>query len=92
MRRVSVFAVTATLAGAFFVQVTASQAQDGNAPWCAVVNIGFDEISRSCIFQTVEDCVPHVLAGNRGSCEPNSDYSPTKHRPKRHFRRPVKGY
>jgi len=92
MRWVSAFAVMATLAGAFFAQVPASRAQNGNAPWCAVVNIGFEDISRTCTFRSVEECVPFVLAGNRGSCEPNFQYSPPKHRVKRHSRRPVKGY
>ena len=50
MRWVSAFAVAATLAAAFFDQVPASRAQNGNAPWCAVVNIGFENVSQNLQF------------------------------------------
>jgi hypothetical protein len=36
--------------------------------------------------------VPFVLAGNRGGCEPNFEYTPSKRHVKRHSRRPIKGY
>jgi hypothetical protein len=92
MRWVSAFAVAATLVATFFLPVPASRAQNGNAPWCAVVNMGFENVTRICAFQSVEECVPFVLAGNRGSCEPNFEYSPSKHAVKRHSRHRVKGY
>ena len=44
------------------------------APWCAVVQIGGGNYSTNCIFWTVEQCVPHVISGNRGSCELNPAY------------------
>jgi hypothetical protein len=43
----------------------------GDGPWCAVVNIGFHDFQEDCSYWRVEDCVPHVLAGNRGFCTPN---------------------
>ncbi len=43
----------------------------GPAPWCAVVDIGWESMARDCRFWSIEACVPHVLAGNRGTCEPN---------------------
>jgi hypothetical protein len=43
----------------------------GDAPWCAVIEIGSGEIYWDCQYRTVEQCVPHVLAGNRGFCNLN---------------------
>jgi hypothetical protein len=55
----------------------------GPAPWCAVVNIGWEEMTSDCSFWSFEACVPHVLAGNRGFCEPNPAFRgpvPRSHR------------
>jgi hypothetical protein len=38
----------------------------GDAPWCAVINIGVGDVSWDCRYRTVEECVPNVIAGNRG--------------------------
>ena len=80
----------AALAAAIFANVPASRAQEGNSRWCAVVNIGFDSISETCIYRTIEECRPFVLAGNRGFCNENPRYSaePLKRRGKRR----IKGY
>jgi hypothetical protein len=43
----------------------------GDAPWCAVTEIGDGDGAWDCQYQTVEECVPRVLAGNRGHCNPN---------------------
>lgn len=43
----------------------------GDAPWCAVVNIGTGNVEWQCEYRTIEECVPNVLAGNRGFCELN---------------------
>jgi len=43
----------------------------GDAPWCAVTEIGEGDGAWDCQYQTVEECVPSVLAGNRGHCSPN---------------------
>ena len=40
-------------------------------PWCAVQSLGFGTISRNCNMQTFEQCRMEVIAGNRGTCEPN---------------------
>ena len=40
----------------------------GNAPWCAVVNLGMGDVYWDCQYRTVEECVPNVIAGNRGFC------------------------
>jgi len=43
----------------------------GDAPWCAVIEIGAGEIYWDCQYRTVEQCVPNVIAGNRGFCNVN---------------------
>jgi hypothetical protein len=61
----------------------------GNAPWCAVQNLGAGDIVWDCEFRSVEECAPHVIAGNRGFCNINPGFvpppyaAPIKHR-KRH--------
>jgi hypothetical protein len=42
----------------------------GDAPWCAVYSIGRDAYW-DCRYRTVEECVPNVIAGNRGFCNLN---------------------
>ena len=46
----------------------------GNAPWCAVVNQGAGNVVWECEYDTIEQCVPNVLAGNRGFCGRNPYY------------------
>ena len=43
----------------------------GNAPWCAVVNLGWGDVYWDCQYRTIEECVPNVIAGNRGFCNLN---------------------
>ena len=43
----------------------------GDAPWCAVINLGMGDVSWDCRYRTVEECVPNVIAGNRGFCNLN---------------------
>lgn len=43
----------------------------GDAPWCAVVEIGAGEVYWDCQYQTFEACRPNVIAGNRGFCNIN---------------------
>jgi Protein of unknown function (DUF3551) len=43
----------------------------GNAPWCAVQNLGAGDIVWDCEFQTAEQCQPAAIAGNRGFCNLN---------------------
>jgi hypothetical protein len=43
----------------------------GDAPWCAVMNIGNGTMYWDCHYRTVEECVPNVIAGNRGFCNLN---------------------
>lgn len=62
------------------------------APWCAVVAMGDGDMQWDCQFRSIEECRPHVLAGNRGWCNPNPYISAAtpapalKHHRKRHVR------
>jgi hypothetical protein len=47
---------------------------DGDAPWCAVVDQGAGNLISQCFYETVAECQPHVLAGNRGFCQRNPYY------------------
>ena len=85
MRLRSVLAVIALVAGVFLIDGPDSWARTGNAPWCAVVNLGAGGVSERCDFRTLEECVPHVIAGNRGFCNQNPGYEakPARHRAKK---------
>jgi hypothetical protein len=82
----------AAVAAALCLQVSSSQAQYyGDAPWCAVLEAGTGAVSWHCYYRTVEECVPNVLAGNRGSCNLNPYFTAsrgpaTSARPARHKR------
>jgi hypothetical protein len=70
------FVIGAAIA-AFLCDVSASQAYSDlyrRFPWCAVQNMGVGTVTRSCYFQTFERCRVEVVAGNRGTCEPNNYY------------------
>src|SRR6476469_9359755 len=41
------------------------------APWCAVVAAGDGDMQWHCEYQSIEECRPNVLAGNRGWCNQN---------------------
>jgi hypothetical protein len=47
----------------------------GRAPWCAVVDVGFGDVMWDCHYRSVEECRPNVIAGNRGTCNPNPAWS-----------------
>jgi hypothetical protein len=68
---------TAALAAAMALEVPVSQAQSyGDARWCAVTDHGTGEVVWDCEYQTIEQCQPQVIAGNRGSCNLNPRWSP----------------
>jgi hypothetical protein len=65
----------------------------GSCGWrravAAVIEIGAGEGFWDCRYRTVEECVPNVLAGNRGTCSPNpygSGLPPFKRHYKHHLR------
>jgi len=91
MRIVLSFAAAAAV---LCLQVPSSRAGTyGNAPWCAVMNLGAGEVEWDCEYRSVEECVPNVLAGNRGTCSLNpywaGSYAPAKVAPLTHPKRHV---
>jgi hypothetical protein len=75
---------TAVLISATSAEIQASYAF-GDAPWCAVINIGTGEVYWDCQYRTFEACVPNVIAGNRGFCNVNP-YGPDPAAPVTHKR------
>jgi Protein of unknown function (DUF3551) len=82
----------AALAAAMSLDIPSSRAF-GDAPWCAVMEVGTGEMYWDCEYRTVEQCEPNVVAGNRGFCNLNpwpggyaSAAAQSRHR-KRHWRR-----
>jgi hypothetical protein len=66
------FAAALFSAAAIGFGVSTSHASTyGNAPWCAVVDQGAGNIMWECQYQSVAECTPNVLAGNRGFCQRN---------------------
>jgi uncharacterized protein DUF3551 len=65
----------------FVSGVTSATAQVGVAPWCAVVSLGMGDVYWDCQYATLEQCVPNVLAGNRGTCNHNPRWEPRYERP-----------
>jgi hypothetical protein len=43
----------------------------GDKPWCAVVAATDGEMTWKCFYNSVAECTPHVLAGDRGFCNVN---------------------
>jgi hypothetical protein len=62
--------VAAGLAAGSIFGASAGHASN-DAPWCAVINLGMGDAPWDCRYRTVEECVPNVIAGDRGSCSPN---------------------
>lgn len=62
------------LIGAVVILVMASQPSPVRAyegPWCAMISVGTGSVYEDCQYSSIEACRPHVLAGNRGFCNPN---------------------
>jgi hypothetical protein len=89
MIRLPIFAAAATAAALGFGVPAADAGSFGNAPWCAVQNLGAGDVVWDCEYRSVAECQPQVIAGNRGFCNINPSYVPpaavtsAKHR-KRH--------
>jgi hypothetical protein len=67
--------VIATASAVLALEVSAGNAAYiGNAPWCAVVNIGAGDVEWDCEYPSVPACAPNVVAGNRGFCGLNPYY------------------
>jgi hypothetical protein len=88
--------MTATAAAVLLCQTLPSAAgYYGNAPWCAVMNVGAGVVTWDCEFPTIEACTPNILAGNRGFCAINPYFVPGPQYGAAHIRRgrrPVQMY
>jgi Protein of unknown function (DUF3551) len=78
MRMIFVAATLASLA--FSPQPAAADYHE--APWCAVIGMGRG-VYWDCQYWSLQQCVPIVLAGNRGFCNPNPSFVPRNRRPYR---------
>jgi len=68
---------------------TSSSRAGGNAPWCAVINIGQGTVYWDCQYPTFEACyhLGNILAGNRGFCNLDPWPGPSQVVPYRHPKR-----
>ncbi|HTT46510.1 MAG TPA: DUF3551 domain-containing protein [Pseudolabrys sp.] len=61
------------------------------APWCAIINFGYGTVYWDCQYNSIEECRPNVIAGNRGFCNPNPRwegwYAPKVSEPAMHAKR-----
>jgi len=86
----TILASIIALAALVFVAQPATADYYG-APWCAVIAMGDGDAQWDCVYRSIEECRPNVLAGNRGWCNPNPyfiSYRPTdqRHSRKRQIR------
>ena len=65
------------------VLLEASPVQAYEGPWCAVTNHGNGSAYEDCQYSSFEACRPHVLAGNRGFCNPNPYFVATERKRQR---------
>lgn len=71
-----IIVVIAAAAALIFASSPGHASYSGNAPWCAVVNVGAGDVQWDCQYPSVEACRPNVIAGNRGFCQVNPYFSP----------------
>ena len=87
----AVFLVATVIATIYGLSGPASAQIRGNAPWCAVISLGYGSVVWDCQYASIEACRPNVIAGNRGFCNRNPGYEgpvePVRKRAKRHPRR-----
>jgi hypothetical protein len=92
-RRPSILLAAAAFSGGLLLLTASGHAGTiGNAPWCAVQNLGTGNVMWDCEFQSAEQCQPAVIAGNRGFCNLNPAWPqyqpvppPVQHRKYRHY-------
>jgi hypothetical protein len=75
--------VTAAVTVILCTGITAGQATEGS--WCAAIHVGCGVEAMNCSFQSLDACRQEIIAGNKGSCFPNSrasdnNYSPVRAR------------
>jgi len=86
MKRILLIAAAAALAMSFAPRP--AQAVEG--PWCAFIAVGTGAVYEDCQYYSFEACRPHILAGNRGFCNPNPRWTGAVVKPRAHHRRHVR--
>ena len=78
-------AIAAFAAAVCFGMPSSQAGQTGNAPWCAVQNLGMGDVEWDCQYASAAACAPNVTGGNRGFCVTSIPISPRKEvtRPRR---------
>ena len=83
-----ILVVIATAAAVLAFEVSSGDAAYiGNAPWCAVVNIGAGAVDWDCEYPSAAACAPNVVAGNRGFCGLNPYHASAPPNGATHIRR-----
>jgi len=59
-------------------------ARTEETPWCAVITLGMGDAYWDCQYRSLEECIPQVLAGNRGFCNPNPRFRALTPRQRKH--------
>ena len=79
------------LAGAVAVAALVLSLQPAGAseaPWCAVTSGGAGDMHWDCHYCSIDECLPNVLAGNRGWCNLSPYFVPdARHQ---NSRRPIR--
>jgi hypothetical protein len=71
MKRKMIHFISAASVAIAIIAIGPRSVQAKEAPWCAVINFGSGMAYWDCQYWSVEACIPNVLAGNRGFCNPN---------------------
>jgi hypothetical protein len=75
-------------AGAIALLAASSESQASrHGRWCALMAIGWGAVETQCSFPTLEACIPYVIAGNRGHCTENPNWTGYRDRPRKRKRR-----
>ncbi|HZP78610.1 MAG TPA: DUF3551 domain-containing protein [Pseudolabrys sp.] len=74
------------LASVLWIAAASPSYAYGDERWCAVSNRGMGWVVWDCQYRTWQECVPNVIAGNRGFCNLNPGWEP-RAAPARHKRR-----
>ena len=82
-----VMAAAGLLVGLAITAFDGRAAQAYEAPWCAVIDVGTGNIYWDCQYNSIEECRPHVIAGNRGFCVQNPRYHGPRRAMPRRYRR-----
>ena len=71
------FFAAATLAVVLGFGIGTSRAGSyGDSKWCAVSNDGGGALNWDCEYDTIDDCSPAIMVGNRGFCAINPYWRP----------------